>query len=245
MLTLNHFWKTPHSSSRAMLREAFGWLRWRGRAKAAFPPRQVQLPPAPPGQAQSRSPPHHQAAAGSAFLSPPLRRNGRSEAEASPHSASIRVRVRHRPRAVPGNSLCAGPGPLRSLGPRLPPCCPPGLSGRFFLSELLMLVSPWVLSLTPITNPSSLITLNTVSMPAKPNFLCCPAQTSSLLPADSSCLTSDTKFLVVPKTCSSCVPLRLTGWQLCPSGLLNPQLLHFLFRSVRESFEGLVAWSSG
>ena len=112
---------------------------------------------------------------------------------------------------------------------------PPGLSGRVFLSELLMLLSPWVLTLTSVTNPTSLITLNTLSMPAKPNFLCSPAQTSSLLPAESSCLTSNTKFLVVPKTCSSCVPLHLTGWQLCSSGLLNPQLLSFLFPSVRES----------
>lgn len=136
--------------------------------------------------------------------------------------------------SVPGNGLSRALG-LHDLGPLPLTAAPRAL-------QLLMLVSPWVLTLTPLTSSPS--TLNTVSVPAKPSFLCCPAQLSSLLPAERPCLTSNTKLLVVPKTCSSCVPLHLAGWQLCPSGLLSPQLLSFLFLSGNP-FEGLVVWSSG
>ena len=195
-LTLNRFWKTPPSSSRATLREAFGWLRWRGRAKAVFHPQQVQwlqekLRIAPTSATRT--------SAGLTFLPTPLSLNGHSEAEwqlslsldpcQGPASAA---------RSVPRNGLSPGPGPPQSRSPPLH-CCPQGAA----------------------------------------------AQLSSLLPAERLCLISNTKLLVVPKTCFSCVPLHLAGWQRCPSGLLSPQLLSFLFPSVRESFRGtyrVVQW---
>ena len=158
-------------------------MRWRGRAKAAFPPRQVRLPPGASRAGSGRS------------LATRLPLGLRFCPCLSGVTATVRQSGQPSLSLDPCQGLapavrCPWKQPLRwawaSTLSWSPPASllPPGLSGRVFLSELLMLLSPCVLTLTSVTNPTSLITLNTLSMPAKPNFLCSPAQTSSLLPAE-------------------------------------------------------------
>lgn len=228
MLTLSHFWKIPHSSSRAMLREAFGWLRWRGRAKAVFPLQQVCF--------SSRSkykiaPAQETEVLIGLNLYPCISvfnghqwcsRCYRQGSTLITHLTWPIMSVDHSSVPCPwkfllcvllASSYLAGCS-LLSLSLNSKCCHPPGFDPY----------CPFFLIFNPLTNPSIVIDVNTIYILSRPTFVLCPAQTFILILPDISYMTYPLGFPVNTinstcqklsprysnKTCSICFPLHLS-----------------------------------